>query len=280
MKFPYQPNPMTTVDPADGLLLKRHQAYVEVVSRLREAVERCVPAGEIVLVVSKGDAALVGFDRQVGWHFPQDEFGRYAGHHPADSYDAIERLERLLKRGANFLAIPSTGRWWLDYYPAFSEHLRHSGEVVFDDPTTGIIFRLTPPADPLSTPTDVAVESSDPSIAQLRDLVESVLPEGCKFAVASQGNDDLLVYNTMDALHFPSDEAGNYAGDSLPAIANLRALAAGRADFLVVPAGSFAWLDDRQALKRHVVATYPLITRQNSVCAIYDLRQQKRTVPK
>jgi hypothetical protein len=58
-----------------------------------------------------------------GWHFPQAAGGEYAGHHPADSEDAVEHLEDLRARGAQYLVVPATSAWWLDHYAAFTEHL-------------------------------------------------------------------------------------------------------------------------------------------------------------
>jgi hypothetical protein len=58
-----------------------------------------------------------------GEHFPQDESGSYAGHHPADGGEAIAELERLRDRGAGFLVVPPTSRWWLDHYGDFARHL-------------------------------------------------------------------------------------------------------------------------------------------------------------
>jgi GT2 family glycosyltransferase len=97
--------------------------YQRLREQIRRAVETAVPPGATVLVISKGDGALVDLPNRRGWHFPQTEHGAYAGQHPANSRDAILCLEALRDRGAEYLVIPATSRWWLDYYSEFHEHL-------------------------------------------------------------------------------------------------------------------------------------------------------------
>ena len=51
------------------------------------------------------------------------EDGTYAGHHPADSAEAIAHLEALRAKGAEYIVFPQTALWWLDYYDALRELL-------------------------------------------------------------------------------------------------------------------------------------------------------------
>jgi GT2 family glycosyltransferase len=104
--------------PTEGL------GYRRLVEKVRGAVEQHVPAGKRVLVVSRGDRDLVDLGQVEGAHFPQDEEGRYLGHHPQDSEDALARLEELRRGGADYLVIPAPSSWWLDHYGGFAEHLR------------------------------------------------------------------------------------------------------------------------------------------------------------
>jgi GT2 family glycosyltransferase len=110
--------------PQPAFTAARRLGYGRLVERVRAAVAQTVPSGSAVLVVSRGDRALVELeDRQAG-HFPQDRSGGYLGHHPRDSEDAIERLEELRARGADYLVLPSTSYWWLEHYRDFAKHLR------------------------------------------------------------------------------------------------------------------------------------------------------------
>ncbi|HEU5104700.1 MAG TPA: glycosyltransferase family 2 protein [Solirubrobacterales bacterium] len=108
---------------ASGIAPGPRLGYGHLVEGVRDAVERSVPAGAEVLVVSRGDRELVRLDGRSASHFPQDEGGGYAGHHPADSDAAIAELERLREAGAQFLVIPPTSAWWLDHYRELGEHL-------------------------------------------------------------------------------------------------------------------------------------------------------------
>jgi glycosyltransferase involved in cell wall biosynthesis len=95
----------------------------EVLERTRAYVESELPQGARVLVVSRGDEDIVDFAHQHGEHFPQEEGGVYAGHHPADSAEALEHLLTLRARGAEYLVVPGTSSWWLDYYEDFARYL-------------------------------------------------------------------------------------------------------------------------------------------------------------
>jgi GT2 family glycosyltransferase len=105
------------------------QHYRDLVERIREAVDREVPADATVLVVSNGDEELLrlGGSRR-GWHFPQMEDGVHAGHHPANSADAIAQFESLRQQGADHLLLPDVSLWWLDFYDAFAKYLRDASQ--------------------------------------------------------------------------------------------------------------------------------------------------------
>ena len=95
-----------------------------------------------MLVVSKGDDDLLQLDGRLGAHFPQVTGGVYAGHHPADSGEAIAELEELRSAGAEFVVIPITSLWWLDYYGGLRDYLEQRGAVVHSEACT--IYRLGP----------------------------------------------------------------------------------------------------------------------------------------
>lgn len=136
-----------------------HSDYERLRRRIRDAVELNTPSGATVLVVSKGDGALVELEGRHGWHFPQTARGIYAGHHPADSFTAIAHLEALRTKGAQYLLFPKTGFWWLTHYAELRRHLNACYRLVMDDPETCLIFELQPPAI-----TDPPIESSAQSV--------------------------------------------------------------------------------------------------------------------
>jgi hypothetical protein len=97
-----------------------------------------VPSDATVAVISKGDTELLELGDRRAWHFPQDENGTYAGFYPPDSEACIAELERLRSKGAEYLVIPATARWWLTHYALFAEYLqtRYGASVDKDSPAT------------------------------------------------------------------------------------------------------------------------------------------------
>ena len=116
--------------------------YLDAVEQVRATVCVSVPLGSRVLVVSKGDEQLLQLDGRLGAHFPQVEGGVYAGHHPADSREAISELELQRSSGAQFLVIPQTSMWWLDHYGEFREHLGRSCREVVRRDGACVIYAL------------------------------------------------------------------------------------------------------------------------------------------
>jgi hypothetical protein len=114
--------------------------YEVVQHALRGAVGAVAAPGSIVMVVSRGDDALLSLESVEGWHFPQTADGVYAGHHPKDAQAAIAHFEMLRARGGEFLVIPATSLWWLEYYAAFRDHLLASHQLVYRNEIVGVIF--------------------------------------------------------------------------------------------------------------------------------------------
>lgn len=121
--------------------------YRRLVERVRFAVAETVPAGASVLIVSRGDRELLRLDGREAGHFPQAEDGRYLGHHPRDSGDAVAMLEDLRRAGAEYLVVPATASWWLEHYSDFAAHLRKRYAETEQDVCA--IFRLEGDRSPL-----------------------------------------------------------------------------------------------------------------------------------
>lgn len=117
--------------------------YAREAEQVREAVKESVPSGSTVLVISRGDEDLLRLNGRRAQHFPQADDGGWAGHHPADSEEAISHLESLRERGAEFLVVPPTYLWWLRHYDGLRDHLEANYEPVVADDRAGAIYRLT-----------------------------------------------------------------------------------------------------------------------------------------
>jgi 2-polyprenyl-3-methyl-5-hydroxy-6-metoxy-1,4-benzoquinol methylase len=245
--------------------------YQLLIHRLREFVQAGVPPGATVLVVSKGDNELLQLDQRMGWHFPQNEEGVYAGHHPADSAAAIAHLEALREKGADFLLFPSTALWWLDHYTEFRQHLESHYRVVARQDELGVLFALRQPPDKAERD---GRQQYQQLVQHLREVVRTTLPRDASVIVVSKGDEDLLNLVGRQAWHFPQREDGVYAGhypvDSAAAIAHLEALRAKGADYLLFPDPARWWLDHYTEFKQHLDSRYRC-RRNDESCVLYEL---------
>jgi GT2 family glycosyltransferase len=116
--------------------------YEELRERVRKLVADSLPAGATVLMVSRGDEALVDLEGRTARHFPAAEDGSWAGHHPSDSEAAVAALEAMRAAGCQFIVFPRTGMWWLEHYPGLREHLEGRYEAVVRREDTCVIFAL------------------------------------------------------------------------------------------------------------------------------------------
>jgi hypothetical protein len=104
--------------------------YPEAIVNIRQVVRAILPRAATVLVVSKGDEGLLQLDGVRAWHFPRSDAGEYAGYYPATSAEAIEHLNHLITRGAQYLLFPQTAFWWFAHYRGLTAHLdRHHTQV-------------------------------------------------------------------------------------------------------------------------------------------------------
>src|SRR5262249_44305580 len=88
---------------AVGRALSKQLAYHRRVEHVREVVNLKLPLAVRVLVISRGDDDLLDLNGRQATHFLQDPRGGYAGHHPADSAEAIGAMEAQRAIGALFL---------------------------------------------------------------------------------------------------------------------------------------------------------------------------------
>ena len=247
----------------------RFDEYQRLVQRLQAAVEAAIPVGSIVLVVSKGDPALLSLGQRTAWHFPRAADGQYAGHHPSDSNDAIWRLDFQRGLGARYLVIPSTSAWWFEHYPEFIAHVRSCARPLVEDSGIGWVFELSPRPAPPPVP---QASTGGPSLVaqQLLGVLEAVLPAAATVALIGPLGAEVLRHAPMPVFVFR--DTGDPAIDEAAAIADLRELARGKAEFLVVPTSSQEWLAGHERLEAHIEGSYARVTDQRNVCRIYDLR--------
>jgi hypothetical protein len=106
-------------------------------------------------------------------------------------------------------------------------------------------------------------------------VVKAILPSAATVLVVSKGDEELLQLEGRRGLHFPQAENGSYAGhnpgSSEDAIAQLEALKAGGAEYLVVPHTAFWWLGHYDRFADHLVNRYKLVHADDETCVIFAL---------
>lgn len=237
--------------------------YAELVGRVHATVAANVPPGATVLVVSKGDATLLAMPGLSASHFPQDQAGNYAGHHPLDSAAATAELERLRRHGAEYLVIPATARWWLDFYGDFAGHLANHGEVVADVPDACLIYGLGRLGeDAAGVP---GITKPVASVDQMRDYLEKLISTDSSVVLFDASDGALAALEPLRARRLVPDDARE------DLLATLRRHAAAGADYLVVPRSSDEWLDDHVEPATELETACRKIADQRHLCRVFEL---------
>lgn len=125
------------------MLENKEVSYEAFVRRFQEVIRSRMPLDATVIVVSKGDDALLNLAGRRAWHFPQRGDGVYAGYYPPNSAAAIEHLEILRAKGGDFFVLPEPALWWLGHYAEFRLHLESRYQLVLQDEAACVTFALT-----------------------------------------------------------------------------------------------------------------------------------------
>jgi hypothetical protein len=117
---------------------RRHSVeYVALVQRVCATASDVLPAGARLLVVSRGDDALLAVPSVEAAHFPQAR-GEWAGYYPENGADALAHLDALEGDGYEYILFPASSFWWLDYYQGLAARLLTKGRVLWHDESCAI----------------------------------------------------------------------------------------------------------------------------------------------
>jgi hypothetical protein len=239
--------------------------YDSLIERMRETVEDAIPRNATVLVVSRGDEELLRIGPRRALHFPQDEFGSYAGYHPEDSDGAISALEAMRVRGAEYLLLPSSAFWWLDYYEGFRDHLKENCRSV-EATDDCMVFELAA-ADVQSTGSDAdtsevsAATSSQLPAGALDELLQALLPGDARIAVVGGRAGDLPSFESLATVDPPTG-SGDLA-------ALLDQAGATGAEFVVIPTEAQERVHGASE-PADPVGGWSLVTRQRYLGEVYE----------
>jgi hypothetical protein len=114
--------------------------YARLVPRLRAVADAVLPADARVLVVSRGDDALLALGGRVTGHFPQVA-RKWAGFYPGTGEEAVAQLDALASEGWEFIVFPTTAFWWLEHYEKLASRLLTRGRAIWHD-NDCVIFAL------------------------------------------------------------------------------------------------------------------------------------------
>jgi glycosyltransferase involved in cell wall biosynthesis len=112
----------------------------EHVARIAAIVERTVPRGARVLVLSRGDDDLLALRVGSAEHFPRNDDGTHDGRATLTGPEAIRNLEALRAAGAEYLIVPDAT--WLERHAGLRVHLDASCSITAHD--TCLICALRP----------------------------------------------------------------------------------------------------------------------------------------
>ena len=241
--------------------------YQRIVHQVREAVRTATPAGATVLVISRGDEELLKLSGRRAWHFPRLGDGEYSGYHPKNSPDALAHLDEWRIRGAQYLVLPATSFWWLDFYSDFASALRRGYGVVFEDASC-IIFGLGAEAQFAA-----GFQTADQVAPHVTELVDRLLPSDASVAVVASGDKRLVQLGGRVVVDFPPmpTDSGSAAHDNGMEIAALERMRGDGVEYLVVPYISPSWLDLHPDFVGEVERRFPCVARRRNVGSVFVL---------
>jgi hypothetical protein len=120
---------------AGGFLLlafvNGRSVYQPAAAQFRSAgleLKKITSPGSLTIAADNGNPTIFYYAERKGWHCPEKD-GIWQGN-PRDGDQAIVDLEQLRKRGAGYFVLLADTMWWLDYYPAFGQHLATSADII------------------------------------------------------------------------------------------------------------------------------------------------------
>ncbi len=120
-------------------------------------------------------------------------------------------------------------------------------------------------------------------VEHIRQRVDAALPAAARVLVATYGDQAMLELGNTLTQSFPRSVPGVSADytdiSDDDAIAQLKALVAAGAEYLVVPSPALAWLANHPALAQYLADNHGLVVDERGVVTIYALSNQRVPAP-
>jgi glycosyltransferase involved in cell wall biosynthesis len=223
----------------------------KIVSRIREIVRECLPPDAIVSVATGGNSELLRLDGRRAWHFPQLETAG-VGDLFAEGPEGSLTTDAWIEPGMTY---------------AFSLY----GGPESRKELARILVRGV---------ADAANARSDESIQQEAPREDGVLLTASPNPVLAAGKPGAttITWKTNDGSigRVYVSSVGVYAGhdpaDSEEAHAALERARAKGAQYLLIPAKSFWWLDRFAEFREQMRKAFTCVWEDENTCAVFDLR--------
>ena len=240
--------------------------YADLTARVRATIARSVPPSSSVLVISKGDSSLLDLPGITAAHFPQDSAGGYAGHHPFDSATAIAELEQLRRNGAEYLVIPTTSRWWLDFYDGLARHLASHGTVITDQADCCLIYGLGQFGTGAG-PTSIGKPGG--SLEQVGDFLQQLIPADATVVVLEGSDGEASALAPMRTIGL-----GLAGGPGEGTVLRELSRHTRAADYLVVPRSADEWLEAHPEVASSIDEDFRQVADQRYLCRVSALEDR------
>jgi hypothetical protein len=229
--------------------------FQQMVSRIRELVRERLPADATVAVATGGSSELLRLDGRRAWHFPQAE--------------QSNKGELFAQGAEGSVATPA----WIE--PGMTYEFSLYGGPEFSRLLAQLLVRGT--ADP---PSVANAELIPQELSRGDGVLLMAIPN--PVPAAEEPGTTNITWSTGNGsegqLYVSS--VGEYLGrdpiSSDESSARLESAKANGAQYLLIPAKSFWWLDQYQEFRERVETRYPAVARDEDTCIIFDLREQSQ----
>ena len=226
----------------------------QMVARIREIVRERLPEDAVIAVATSGNTELLRLDGRRAWHFPQA--------------DKDSRGDLFAQAADGSVATPP----WIE--PGMTYEFSLYGGPEFSKLLARLLVKGV--TDSLLLATTALPQARGQDDGVLLTAIPNPVPGGDEPGVTN------ITWSTGDGSEGQVyvSSTGVYAGhdpvNSDEAWASLESAKRKGAEYLIMPAQSFWWLNDYQEFRKRVEARYTAVERDENTCMIFHLRESSQ----